>query len=343
MQKIKTLIIPFLVSGVLIATSCKKNDILPENINEVQASTESSEENNSLKSIPLINGRLAFKDTASFWTTVRYFKNSKAGTLKKWDRENNITSMQETYQSINEKVAERDSRNDEYIPSNDELSVSERVERGTILLIPDPIFASILNMEGEYQVGEKIYRVTQRKVYSVDAAKEMILRKNDLENPALEVTDVKYSLPGSQKINSANRTGHFTMWYTLPQDKDVNGNSIPQTWNGRPTRLLASQWNVVWGLYASHGMKSQFEYKTRFGGWVDNDCTEIYVKGESAIIRPNDHSRTRIYVSNEDVKHDDDVVEATLQVHASAEFMEIVWSHSTHRAIYKGATVQIIL
>ena len=334
MQKAKSFIYFSFVAGVLLTTSCKKTQVLSETPNDVQATS---------MDVQVLNGRLVFSDTTSFAFTIRYLKSNGSRKLKQWDQGNGITSLEETYRSIDEKIAAHDSSNKVYKPALNEMSVFERAANGTILWIPDRTFASILNSKGECQIGDTIYKVTQRKVYSVHKANEILFQKDDLTNPAVKATDVKNLLPVSKLTVITYRSGNFNMWYTLSTEVDINNQPLPKTWNGRPTRLFACQWNVVWGLYSSHGVRSQYEYRSRWSGWLDNDCAEIYVKGESAIIRPSDDSRTIIYVSNEDVKYNDDVAEATLQVHPSVLFMEIVWSHSTHRAIYKGAIAQIIL
>lgn len=333
MQKTNRFMYLSLIAGVLLTTSCKKTGVLPETPNELSAAATE---------VQVLNGRLVFKDTASFGSTIRYLKSNGSGTLKQWDRDNGIISLEETYRSIDEKIAARESSDELSKPALNEMSVSERAENGTILWIPDRIFASILNSNGEYQVSDKIYRVTQQKVYSVHAANEILFQKNDLTNSAVEVTDVKYLLPASQQTGTANRSGDFDGWISVSTETDINGRYLPQTWDKRPTRLVATQWNTFWGIYSSHGARSQYEYKSKRWGWLDNDCSEIYVKCESAVRVLT--GGTIYNAMKQDLRYDDDVVEVTLEFYINiASPIEVVWSNSLHRAIYKGATAQITM
>lgn len=326
------------ISTMSVITACQKDNGIEPNSTSVQRVDSD---------YTVQNGRLVFANQSAFERVTERLNANKAD-LASWDRENGITSLQETYTSINERLAAIDAKFDqlsatEQVAAQQEMTVSERVKKGTILWIPDPVFARIVNAEGEFQIGDELHHLTQLNEYIVKASEQAVLKRQEWGNPAVRTFPIQYLATSTQPTGTASRSGHFTMWHTDYTERDINGNTLPKTHNGRPTRLWASQWNVVWAAFASHGVRSQYEYKSRLAGWLDNNCSEIYVKGESVIIRPNDDSRTQDYVTNEDIKPEDDVVEATLQSHASVEFMEIVWSNSTHRAIYKGATAEIRL
>lgn len=341
MNKLTPFALAISVAGLF--TACQKdNDVTPNSTAIQQADLRQNNDGYSVR-----NGRLVFVNQAAFQQFIERLSANKSD-LTAWDNRNGITSLQETYAAIDKRLAALDAKFEqlsaaEQVIAQQEMTVSERVAKGTILWVPDPVFASIVNAEGEFQIGDEIHHLTQREEYIVKASEQAVLRGKDWKNPAVRTVPIQYRRVSKKTGNTAQRSGDFTMWYTGYTERDINGNTLPKTYNGRPTRLWASQWNVVWAAYASHGVRSQYEYKSRLAGWLDNDCSEIYVKGESVIIRPNDDSRTQQYVTNEDIKYNDDVVEATLQSHASVEFMEIVWSNSTHRAVYKGATAQLDL
>ncbi|TGE19648.1 hypothetical protein [Hymenobacter elongatus] len=331
------------ISAAGFFTACQKdNSIEPSHT----ATVQQADARQASGGYSVRNGRLVFANQAAFQKVVEHLNANKT-SLAAWDNGNGVTSLKEKYAAIDKRLAALDAKFEqlsaaEQALAQQEMTVSERVEKGAILWVPDPVFASILNAEGEFQIGDEVHHLTQRDEYIVNASEQAVLKRQDWKNPAVRTFSIQYGT-NKKTEGTAQRSGQFTMWYTDYTERDINGNTLPKTYNGRPTRLWASQWNVVWAAYASHGVRSQYEYKSRFAGWLDNDCSEIYVKGESVIIRPNDDSRTEQYVTNEDIKYNDDVVEATLQSHASVEFMEIVWSNSTHRAVYKGATAQLSL
>ncbi|PJJ59835.1 hypothetical protein CLV45_1257 [Hymenobacter chitinivorans DSM 11115] len=263
--------------------------------------------------------------------------------LTEWDAQNGITSLNEYYAELN--AEEREDGTVDFLISQEKL-----------LGVPDEKFASILNTDGVFQVGDEIHKINQHEELIFPAEREDILLKGNWDDPDIKHFPIDYKYVaedgGGKDVGgkiakqqgqtiTAQRTGNFYGWYEQHQYTDVNGRTLPKTWNDRDTRLVAVQWNVTYYFYASHGVRTKYEYKSRFAGWLWNDASNLAVDGTSSVRRSGSPAFT-VGGSSSDT-NSSSTSSNLVWIGGRGVSISIVSSVSHHSTIYKGATARLTL
>ena len=322
---------PALAGSLLALSACNKEEAAPTNAQTNNTSLLSRE-----GGYEVVNGRLAFKDTAAFRVTMDKLVAGDMTEVRQWDEANGIASLREKYDRL-----ESDTVN--------EVSIDQLAESGQLLWVPDARFASVLNEAGVVQVGDKIYKIEQHTGHTVPANKEELLINASWTSPEVENYEIKFEFskednrPLTTVTDPSTGTPVLMRQGDLPwgqteesTEVDINGNTLPKTWNGRPTRLKCIQWKVYWLVYNSIGMKTRYQKKTRAGWWSAIDASWIKCGGTFFYTLPVVPYGLLRLATGTDEKQDDDVVEKTL-FWTSVANIEVAASHSGHWATYKGA------
>lgn len=330
-----------LVLSLLVeASSCNKeaDKVIP---------IKSDSANRVAEGVEVRHGRLVFYDMEAFKNYMDEMHSMSLEEVEVADANDGVLSLREHYAQI------------DGVGENATESTDQLFETGQLLMVPDSRFASVLNKDGVFQIGDEIHKITQNMEYIIANGDEDILENSDWNNPnvtqfQIEFTSTIEPAPeggktstnnnGSIKPSSQNgRSGNFVGWYSQTKETDNNGVKLPQTWNGRPTRIFASQWNVTYAAYASHGVRSKFEYKSKYAGWLDNECSYIKAQGDSRATMWFTNVSSTV---NSGLQWDERSNKATTEKNlfwaaGAGVVINLHYSNSYHLAVYKGAWVQI--
>jgi len=99
-------------------------------------------------------GVLTFKSKNAFLETLEHLKTLSNEDIILWINDigfgNSHFMVQDYYDSL---------------PTDTDLSLSEKLKDEGILYIPDPSFSAILNEEGLYKIGKEYHKITENKEY----------------------------------------------------------------------------------------------------------------------------------------------------------------------------------
>ncbi len=253
--------------------------------------------------------------------------------LTAWDEANQLPSLQELYDRL-----DADTINT--------TTIDTLIASGQLLWVPDVRFASVLNERGEIQIGKDIYRYEQKVAHIVPAGREDLLREQHWNAPEVRNVKLEFNfitednrpvVTGPDPINGGQtsyRQGNFYGQIEKFQPYANTGQKMPKTWNGRPTRMKYLQWNAYWIAYASTGIRTKYQYKSRYADWQPNQASWLYCGGWVAYTNV---VGTLHFASGKDENWNDNGVEKTL-FWTSALPIQLVQSESRHLAEYKGLT-----
>lgn len=224
-----------------------------------------------------------YQDTADFRVEMANLHKMSMEEVRAWDSKDQVASLREVYDRL-----ESDSTN-KVVTDVDSL-----MRAGQLLCVPDPRLASVLNADGVLQIGKKIYVIQQHQGYIVPSGNADIVLNHEWNHSSV----VRFEIPfqfltpetDTRKIDVkqsdygpvAGRSGNFYGRSSIYVYNDVNGFTLPQTWNNRPTRMKGEQWNVSYPYYSSIGVRTNYQFKTRLAGWHGNDASDLLVWGDFA-------------------------------------------------------------
>lgn len=334
----------FLVIILAIASvSCRKE------VDSVAPAQEKTS-NRIADGVEVHNGRLVFNDMEAFKAYMEEMHSMSLEEVEAADANDGVLSLRERYQQI-------DGVGEDATVTTDQLFAS-----GELLFVPDSRFASVLNQDGVFQIGDDIHKITQNMEYIITNDDEEILENSDWSNPNVTQFPIEFTStieqPEGGKTGSANngsttsqnsnaRTGNFWGWKETTKTIDNSENNLPQTSNGRPTRLFGAQWNVQYAVYSSHGVRSKFEYKSRYAGWLDEKASYIKAQGESRATNwygPIPQTGVNPKTEDSGLRFDDRSNAASTEktifwLAGGGMSINLHYSNSYHLAIYRGAWV----
>jgi hypothetical protein len=212
--------------------------------------------------IPVVEGRLAFRDIEAFGNFMDVLVSSDAASLDELAARDGFTSLRTATEQLADEVA----------GTLGDVEVAERVE-----IVEDPYFAAVLNKEGEVQVGSDVVKVTRNYVYrapqsSVESLKDIELRNADYtpvlskqsDGPAVEAVEIKRTVyaagPSAGKtMVSRSCTSYFT------STRRVHGKS----------------WITDYWLYAAAGTRTKSQRKT--WRWRSNNVQQVRIESEYSL------------------------------------------------------------
>src|SRR5690606_14905714 len=124
------------------------------------------------------NGRFVFQDLEAFKNYMNNLHELPMEEVMANDAANELLSLREHYEAIDGVGEEAD------------VTTDQLFESGQLLNVPDHRFASVLNQDGVFQIGEEIHKITQNMEYIIANGDEEILANNDWENENVEKFDI---------------------------------------------------------------------------------------------------------------------------------------------------------
>ncbi|TGE14086.1 hypothetical protein [Hymenobacter elongatus] len=310
--------------------SCEKAPVNPASSQKANTSSALYEGTSTA------NGRLVFESEDQFLETMKGLQALDHQSLVKWDSENGVTSLVEHYKEFD-------------MEEREEGTVQYLISQGKLLGVPDEKFAAVLNADGVFQVGQEIHKVNQYEELIFPAEREDILIKHSWNDPEVKHIPIEFKYVSEdakseivKEPSTAQRTGNFYGWYTRNVYSDVNNRAMPKTWNSRETRMVAEQWNVTYAVYASHGVRTKYEYRSRFAGWLCNDASYLAVEGNSRVRGTGQPFAIPVSGSSND-SNTSSTSKTLAWLGGLGVAFTIEESNSTHTAVYKGATARTSL
>ncbi len=141
-------------------------------------------------------GVLKFPSEDIFTETLNNLKTLSNEELKKWILElgflNSHFLVQERYDQL---------------PTDEDISLQEKLNKAAILYIPDPVFSAILNEKGTYKIGKEYHRITEDKEYISEDYNSMFDSNRDIKSNNMLVFDLKrISETNTQRVNINGQT-----------------------------------------------------------------------------------------------------------------------------------------
>ncbi|MDY8136988.1 hypothetical protein [Aquimarina sp. 2201CG5-10] len=153
------------------------------------------------------DGILTFKSETSFLETLDHLKTLSDEEIKSWLSDLQFTKShfltQEYYSDL---------------PTDEDISLHEKLNKANILFIPDPAFSAVLNTEGLYRIGKEYHRITEKveyisQDYKIVMNPEAKHISGDVTafilNPSYDQTTQRVNLNG-QTLCAKNPTNSYT-------------------------------------------------------------------------------------------------------------------------------------
>lgn len=309
---------------VLTLASCEKASVTPATPNPMAAVNQaaSARAEGIAEGVSVIEGRLVFANNDAFVSTMKQLQEYNTSKLADWDAQNGIKSLSELYTSINNS-------------EKSEQSAEDLIAQGKLLGIPDDKFASVVNTDGVFQVGDQIHKITQNEELIYPAT-----GKGEAKHFPIEF---KFASDSTGAGAEQARSGNFYGWYEREIYNDASGRRLPTTSNGRATRMVAVQWNVTYYLYSSAGVRTKYQYKPRFWFWSGTDASNLHVDGSFDVTVPdpttgNPSPPFTVAGSDDDTNTSSVSKNLVFVFSNNGTKFTIVTSTSHHSAVYRGAT-----
>ncbi|MCY4000781.1 MAG: hypothetical protein OXF84_08260 [Bacteroidetes bacterium] len=185
-----------------------------------------------------------------------------------------VFNNSEAFRAYMESIIDKEDSHLDFIESeidfeslrSDSRRLSEELEKkyDEMEVVEDPYFASVLNPDGEFQIGEMVYRVAMNYVYGVSEVDASLLQAIPIRNPEMvvfskkngddPVVDVfeiqRADLGQSGKIDLFRRQVECEAYYT-------NIKSARR-------RVKGQAWFTNWTLYMSAFTELEYQKK----GWI---------------------------------------------------------------------------
>ncbi|MFL5349108.1 MAG: hypothetical protein ACJ8AT_30275 [Hyalangium sp.] len=153
-------------------------------------------ENEDVSKVSIKNGRLVFENDEAFHETIAHLDKMDERELEAWEARLKIESYQERFKTLgrNNEAGELSAADEEFF----KFPVSYR---------------TVINVNGEVQVGDSILWYDNGNIYSVPSNDEALLQRIK-ENPSLATPKGKYSIArlsegvlGDSEVKSGQRVG----------------------------------------------------------------------------------------------------------------------------------------
>ena len=200
-------------------------------------------ENNTLSSnyskyLKVENDKIVFKDYNSFQELMSILNSDKKTKLDNWVKYIGFDNSM--------LLAERDSN---YIPPT---------------TIEDPIMKAIVNKNGVFVIGEKIYKIMKDTVYTILDGNYETLTK--IENGNLSnIDNVSKFYTENRIANSKIFSGQSEFYMYLLNGSFIKSSSS-NIYDGNKyvnDRVRISAWSRNFGLYSSNGIQEEYQNKTK--------------------------------------------------------------------------------
>lgn len=215
----------------------------------------------------IVNGRMNFDDFEDFGSYISGIANVAVSS-------NDYPPSPPGFRSLLEDTEQLMLRAEDVLDSGEiDLKLPSTSE---FEIVEDPYLASVLNVDGEVQIGDDIFKFTRNYVYHVAAANVALLESVPLRQPdhsaSLELHDGNFrthEIKRSTQIYGASESGKTMSSSASCEDHFVQ--------NSR--RIRGSSWITNYSMYASAGSQTDSERKAGIWGWVSNSIDEIALVG----------------------------------------------------------------
>ncbi|WP_299685428.1 hypothetical protein [uncultured Dokdonia sp.] len=148
------------------------------------------------QNISIEEGILRFPSEDIFIETLENLRTLSHEELKGWIQDLNFSNshflVQEYYAQL---------------PTDEDVFLHDKLNKASILYIPDPVFSAILNKEGIYKIAQKYHRITQDKEYISEDYSAVIEPNASIKSNSLQVFDIKSSSEtNAQRVNLNGQT-----------------------------------------------------------------------------------------------------------------------------------------
>ena len=235
-----------LLGSIFVSTSCHKDEIAVPS-NTAVSPTEL---------FTVENDRVAFKTANDFGKQIQALKKLSPSDLISWNDKSNVTSLFEVAQ------------NKEALSANARVSSENQSQADLSDAVNDKYFASLLNSNGEFSIGNKVIRITPNIVFIGNKSLADRIRK-------LDATKYANLLPNKFIVDQGiiiGRTNHLSN-----SKARMAFNGVDHTiynWDGSH-RVATVIYNDNWLVYRSIGTKVKFQNKRWWGGWWEDNTDAL--------------------------------------------------------------------
>lgn len=215
----------------------------------------------------IVNGRMDFDDFEDFGSYISGIANVAVSSN---DRPPSPLGFRSLLEDTEQLISRVEDALDTGEPDLKLFPISE------FEIVEDPYLASVLNVDGEVQIGDDVFKFTRNYVYHASAANAALLKSVPLRQPdhlaSLEFHDGNFrthEIKRSTQTYGASESGKTMSSSTSCEDHFIQ--------NSR--RIRGSSWITSYGNYASAGSWTHSERKAGIWGWVSNIIDEIALVG----------------------------------------------------------------
>jgi hypothetical protein len=217
----RSLIVPLMLIGmVLFFNACEKDEaIIEEAINQVE------------ERFVVKNGVVHFTSIESFQKTIQEIKDFGSYDLAEWEKSKGIEFSMRKFQ-------------DELVETDDNSTPSD-------WLIPDQKFATVVNKDGFFAIGDEMHYITKSKEYIYKTDEDVdILNIESGKNENITVFNI---VDGLSSKNWSDKIYYFTHW-------EFN---TPESHKHESFRVIAYGWSKSWAAYCSNGLGLKAEFREK--------------------------------------------------------------------------------
>ncbi|CAL2083133.1 conserved exported hypothetical protein [Tenacibaculum sp. 190524A05c] len=150
-----------------------------------------------LETLSVKEGVLTFNTEKSFLETLEYLKTLNDNEIKIWLEDLEFQNSHFTIQSYYDAL-----------PTEEDLSLEEKLNTAKILFVPSPAFSAIINKDGVYKIGEEYHRITKDIEYISEDYEALIQSKSkSVSDGAVKIFKLKkHNSTSLQRTNLNGQT-----------------------------------------------------------------------------------------------------------------------------------------
>ncbi len=251
---------------------CQKDDSIFESkktqLGEVSDSLVAVFANTGIKFPKVVEGRLAFASEQEYISYIDRLSNINMGDLNDFARMNCFISLN-LYEQL-----------------DDEAYLSAQVSDDEFVDIGDPYFKSVLNVNKEFQIDNKIVKVTNNFVFvfTIGRFDQVQKFKEDFTTGGVNI-EIDSTLQYSKDLLVYRvvpiQGGDKVLF--RKNETEIKSNAFGHS----NKRIVLQQWHENWLLHKTTGLKIEFQQKKNVGnGWKNIDAGQLLVTWKNLSVCP---------------------------------------------------------
>ena len=206
----------------------------------------------------IVSGRIYFEDFEAFGNYLIEIAHADSLPLERTISPHGFRSLLEDTEQL-------------MLDAEDSPSTSQAASKASGIsefeIVEDPYFASVLNKDGEIQIGHDVFKFTRNYAYRISVVDALLLKSISLRQPNHTASlEPQYGRFQTQKIQRSIHTSEM--------NKTMVSSSCKLDF-AKKRRLTGESWVTDYWFYASAGAKSVSQRRVAFWRWVSNSVQRV--------------------------------------------------------------------